>query len=75
MGVFEELCRKVARQHDIPIDKAEKAIRYQFSSVVKSMEQGEHKAVWLQYLGTWGVNGTRKKMIEQKQSKKDSIDG
>jgi hypothetical protein len=66
MGVFEDLCRKAARLHDIPIDKAEKAIRYQFSSIVKAMEQGDNKGVWLQYLGTWGVKDVRKKMVDEK---------
>jgi nucleoid DNA-binding protein len=72
MGLFEDLVKKAARAHNIPIDQAEKAIRYQFSSVVKALESGEHKGIWLQYLGTWDVKEGRKKMIAQKEIHKES---
>jgi nucleoid DNA-binding protein len=71
MTLFEK-CRMAADHHNIPYDKAEKAIRYQFSSVVKAMESGELQSVWLQYLGTWQVKPKRKEHLENKRNKDSS---
>tara|TARA_R100000908_G_C3733466_1_gene132099 strand:- start:271 stop:492 length:222 start_codon:yes stop_codon:yes gene_type:complete len=65
---------KLANKYNLPLQKVEEIVNYQFKYVAKIMKEGNFEAVRLPYFGKFSVNSNRIKHITNlKNGKKNNI--
>ena len=68
-----EIIYYLANKYNLPIQKVEEIINYQFKYVGKIIKEGNFESIRLPYFGKWSVNPNRVKYLtELSKNKKDN---
>jgi len=61
---------KLANKHNLPLQKIEEIINFQFKYVTKIMKEGNFETIRLPYFGRFSVNPKRVEYLNKVKSKK-----
>ena len=63
---------KLANKYNLPLQKVEEIVNYQFKYVATIMKEGNFESIRLPYFGKFHVNKNRLKYIQEKSGTTDN---